>query len=49
MLKVRTNIDATIIDDLFTICYLRYNLHSKSGVHPVCNGQNSMQYSGPLI
>ena len=53
MFKVINNIAATIIGDLFTT-YHSYNLHSKSKfvVPSVCtvhNGQNSIQYYGPLI
>ena len=53
MFKVINNILATIIDDLFTT-YHSYNLRSKSqfvvpSVHTVHNGQNSMQYYGPLF
>ena len=51
--KVINNIAATIIDDLFTT-YHSYNLRSKSkfvvpSVRTVHNGQNSIQYYGPLI
>ena len=51
--KVIINIAATIIDDLFTK-YYSYNLRSKSkiavsSVHAVYNGQNPIQYYGPLI
>ena len=53
MFKVINNIAATIIGDLFTT-YHSYNLHSKStfvvpSVRTFHNGQNSIQYYGPLI
>ena len=53
MFKVVNNIAATIIGDLFTT-YHSYNLRSKSkfavpSVRTVHNGQNSIQYYGPLI
>ena len=53
MFKVINNIAATIIDDLVTT-YHSYNLRSKSKlvVASVCtvhNGQNSIQYYGPLF
>ena len=53
MFKVINNIAATIIVDLFTT-YRSYNLRSKSkfvvpSVRTVHNGQNSIQYYGPLI
>ena len=53
MFKVINNIAATIIDDLF-ITYHSYNLRSDSkfvvpSVRTVHNGQNSIQYYGPLI
>ena len=52
MFKGINNIAATIIDDLFTT--YSYNLRPKSkfvvpSVRTVHNGQNSMQYYGPLI
>ena len=53
MFKVINNIAATIIDDLF-ITYHSYNFRSKSkfvvlSVRTFHNGQNSIQYYGPLI
>ena len=53
MFKVINNIAATIIDDLFTT-YHSNNLRSKSkfvvpSVRTVHNGQNFIQYDGPLI
>ena len=53
MFKVINNVTATIFRDLFTT-YHSYNLRSKSkfvvrSVHTVHNGQNSLQYYGPLI
>ena len=53
MFKVINNIAATIIGDLFTT-YHSYSLCSKSKFVVPCartvhNGQNSIQYYGPLI
>ena len=53
MFKVINDIAATIIDDLFTT-YHSYNLRSESkffvpSVRTVHNGQNCIQYCGPLI
>ena len=53
MFKVIKNIAATIIDDFFTT-YHSYILRSKSkfvvpSVRTVHNGQNSIQYCGPVI
>ena len=53
MFKAVNNIAANIIDDLFTT-YHSYNLRSESkffvpSVRIVHNGQNSIQYYGPLI
>ena len=53
MFKVTNKIAATITDDLFTT-YHSYNFRSKSkflvpSMRTVHNGQNSIQYYGPLI
>ena len=49
MFKVISNIAATIIDDLF-ITYLRSKFKfAVPSVRSVHNGQNSIQYYGPLI
>ena len=54
MLRVSNNIAPTIINDLFTRSHHSYDVHSKFNfVFPVVctvhNGQNSVQYYGPLI
>ena len=54
MFKVNNNVAPPIIDDLFTRSHHSCNLRSKpnfvvAGVCVVRNGQNSVQYYGPLI